>query len=134
MHLERAHLNLSKTSTKGKQLANTASLRKAVSEHEAWLKKQGLHKDQLDDRKKNFKKGKVKPLMDGLPEMPALSNNLKVNGGFARTSIMDKLQNESKEVRQEIINKSQRVAPAYNKGGYQFISPETDLTTMGKKV
>ena len=30
--------------------------------------------------------------------------------------------------------RKKRVAPAYNKGGYQYISDDTDLTTMGRKV
>lgn len=34
----------------------------------------------------------------------------------------------------EARRKATRVAPAYNKGGYQYISDETDLTTLGKKV
>lgn len=48
-------------------------------------------------------------------------------------SIMDpfNLQKESEEVREAIIAKSKRVAIAYNKGGYQYISDETDPTTLG---
>lgn len=48
-------------------------------------------------------------------------------------SIMDpfNLQKESEEVQEAIIAKSKRVAIAYNKGGYQYISDETDPTTLG---
>jgi hypothetical protein len=48
-------------------------------------------------------------------------------------SIMDpfNLQKESEEVREAIIAKSKRVAIAYNKGGYQYLTDDTDPTTLG---
>lgn len=48
-------------------------------------------------------------------------------------SIMDpfNLKKESEDVQEAIIAKSKRVAIAYNKGGYQYISDETDPTTLG---
>lgn len=57
------------------------------------------------------------------------------SGVAAKTSIMDphNLNRESEEVRQAVLSKSRRVAPAYNKGGYQFITDETDITAVGKK-
>ena len=50
-------------------------------------------------------------------------------------SIMDprSLAMESKIVRDEIIAKSKRVAIAYNKGGYQYITDDTDAKTIGRK-
>ena len=35
---------------------------------------------------------------------------------------------------QEALNKSKRVAPAYNKGGYMYITEDADLKSLGKKV
>lgn len=35
---------------------------------------------------------------------------------------------------QQALEKAKRVAPAYNKGGYQYITSETDVDTLGKKV
>jgi hypothetical protein len=54
----------------------------------------------------------------------------------ARNSVMDaaQLAKEAPEVRDAIIAKSKRLAPAYNKSGIQYISDETDLRTLGKKV
>jgi hypothetical protein len=54
----------------------------------------------------------------------------------ARMNVMDpaQLAKESPEVRAAIIAKSKRLAPAYNKSGIQYISDETDLQTLGKKV
>ena len=132
MHLVGPYLTTTKYAGKGKKPADTAKLRKAAVDHEEFLRKQGLHKDQLDQRKKNFKKSKVRPLSEGLPEMPALSNNLHVNGGFQNT-MMTHLHKESKEVQQEILNKASRLIPLYNKGPVQYVSPGEDLKTLGSK-
>jgi hypothetical protein len=35
---------------------------------------------------------------------------------------------------EEIERKKKRTAPLYNKGGYQYISDDTDLTTVGRKI
>lgn len=39
-----------------------------------------------------------------------------------------------KEAIQEARRKAKRVAPLFNKGGYMYLSDDTDLTTVGKKV
>lgn len=41
---------------------------------------------------------------------------------------------ETKETAQEIEAKAKRVAPLYNKGAAQYITPETDIETLGRKV
>ena len=53
----------------------------------------------------------------------------------AKNSIMDKtvLNKESKEVRDQIIAKRKRIALMYNKGAYQYISDEIDITTIGTR-
>lgn len=38
-----------------------------------------------------------------------------------------------KEAASKITEKSKRVAIAFNKGAYQYITPGTDLTSIGKK-
>ena len=52
---------------------------------------------------------------------------------LAVTSIMDplNLSRMSEKDRESVIAKSKRVAIVYNKGGYQYISDETDPTTLG---
>lgn len=35
---------------------------------------------------------------------------------------------------EEIKRKRKRVAPAYNKGGYQYITDDTDPKTLGRKI
>jgi hypothetical protein len=43
------------------------------------------------------------------------------------------LAKESPEVREAIIAKSKRIAIAYNKGAYQYVSDESDAKTIGRK-
>lgn len=130
MHMERAYLN-NNGSGKGKKPANTAAQRKANAEHEAWLRSKGLHPSQVEKRKSNFKIEKVEVAPPSKPPVQ-LSNNLKVKGGFKR-SIMDHLDEESPETRKAILDKASRLAPAYSKGAYQYISPGTELSDIGKK-
>jgi hypothetical protein len=54
-------------------------------------------------------------------------------GVLSVKSIMDpfNLKKESAEVQEAIIAKSKRVAIAYNKGGYQYLTDDTDPTTLG---
>lgn len=54
-------------------------------------------------------------------------------GAMAKTSIMDpfNLRKESPDVQEAIIAKSKRIASLYNKGGIQYMTEQTDLTTLG---
>ena len=61
-----------------------------------------------------------------------LGNNIPVKGGF-RNGVMDNIKNETPEVQEAIIAKSKRIAPAFSKGAYQYITPGTDLSDIGKK-
>jgi len=47
---------------------------------------------------------------------------------------MDKLHLESAEVRDQILAKSTRLAPAFNKGAVQYITEESDPRFLGRKV
>lgn len=53
-----------------------------------------------------------------------------------RNSIMDpiSLLREDEETRNAIIEKSKRIAIAYNKGSYQYITDGTDPKTIGRKT
>jgi hypothetical protein len=43
------------------------------------------------------------------------------------------LDKEPEHVREQIIAKSKRIALMYNKGAYQYISDEIDITTIGTR-
>ena len=132
MHLEKAYLSTTNYGSKGKKLANTKSLRESTAKHEAWLRKQGLHEEQRD--LKRAVTGKEKLAMpnyrEGLRNSVPLSNN--IGNGF-KTGVMANLHKETPEVQAAIMEKASRCMPLYNKGGYQYATPDTDMTMVGSK-
>jgi hypothetical protein len=56
----------------------------------------------------------------------------QVGNGYKR-GIMEKLRDESPEVQKAILDKAARTMPLYNKGGYQYATPETDMTLVGSR-
>lgn len=132
MHMVGPHLTTTKYGNKGgKKLPNTTAARQATAKHDSWLKQRGIHPSQLElakafkgEYRSEFPDLKVK---DTAP----LSNNIP-GGGF-RNGIMDNLNKETTEVRNEILEKANRVDMAYNKGPYVYHSPGTDLTQIGTR-
>ena len=55
-------------------------------------------------------------------------------GVASRNTIMDNLHKESEEVRQQILAKKNRLAPAYSKGAVQYITDESDPSHLGRKL
>ena len=53
----------------------------------------------------------------------------------ARINVMDpaQLAKETPEVRDAIIAKSKRLAPAYSKGSIQYITDDADVQSLGRK-
>ena len=123
MHLERAWLTTSNLSSSRRNKEPT----KAQLEHEKWLRAKGLHPDQLAKKAKHT---------NSLPvyktESTANLSN-KVGNGFRITTVLENLENETVDVQMQILKKAARVAPAYNKGGYQLITPGEDIKTIGSK-
>lgn len=113
-------------------MTNKSKKSNALQQHEDWLRKHGVHPDQIEmKRMKSKDNGILFP--DLKVQISAkLSNNLAVTGGF-KNSIMDNLKNETPEIQEAIIAKSKQIAPAFSKGAYQYITPGTDLTDIGKK-
>ena len=105
-----------------------AKQKRALQEHENWLRSKGLHKDQLK------KKPKVKEEKDTVkeekPTLPKTSD--KVGNGF-RTGILDKLHLEPEEVRKKIIEKTKRVESLYSKGPLQYVTDGTNVQEIGTK-
>lgn len=129
MHLEKVFVSTTNYGSKGKKLANTASLREATAKHEAWLRKQGI------GAKTKTEKRVVSP--HSIPDYRAdnraavpLGNTI---GNGYQTGVMVNLHKESAATQKEIIAKSKRLAPAYSKGAYQYITPGSDVADLGKK-
>jgi hypothetical protein len=55
-----------------------------------------------------------------------------VGNGLVR-GMMANLHKESPQVQREIMEKASRCLPLYNKGGYQYATPDTDMTMVGSK-
>jgi hypothetical protein len=123
-------MSTTKYNGKGKKSPNTAAAREAKAKHEAWLRKQGLHPEQRE-LQRAFR-GQRKIDMPDYKVQPNAPLSNKVGNGFVR-GIMANLHKESPEVQQAILEKASRCVPLYNKGGYQYATPETDMTMVGSK-
>jgi len=132
MHLEKAFLSTTNYGSKGKKPANTAKLRKATAEHDAWLRKQGLHPEQRELKRALTGKFRFDMPDYSIEDTVPLSNNIKVDGG-RKTGIMENLRKESPETQRAILDKANRIEVAYNKGPAMYVTPETDVTTLGSK-
>lgn len=132
MHLVGPYMTTTKYNGKGKKVANSAKERKAKAEHEAWLRKRGLHPDQ-----KSASKSTKKVEINRIPDYRAdLRNNVPLSNGVGngfKTGVMENLHKEKPEVQKEILAKASRCMPLYNKGGYQYATKGTDMTTVGSK-
>jgi len=66
--------------------------------------------------------------------IPSLSSEAAAGPAFVN-SVMDpmSLAKETPEVRAAIIAKSKRIAIAYNKGAYQYVTDDTDPTGLGSR-
>lgn len=131
MHLVGPYLTTNKSKVRGKKAPNTAAAREAAAKHDAWLRKQGLHPEQRA-LAKAFKGGYRAPLPDlKVKENVPLSNTIDGNG--FKQGVMANLHKEKPEVQREILDKASRCMPLFNKGGYQYATPDTDMTQVGSK-
>lgn len=125
MHMVGPYLT---TNASGKNKKKSARQIKADAEHAAWLKARGLDRATVQ-----AKVAKEKPRA----EMPKYEYTKvqysNVVGSGTQSGVMANLANESAQTRKEILNKAKRIAPAYSKGAYQYITPESDLTDIGRK-
>ena len=122
MQLMQGHFTTIKTS---RSIKPSAKQQQAKAEHEAWLRKNGVHPEQLT---------KAKLHKNALPsyktEKTQLSNTI-VEGGRA-SGIMANLYKEPKHVQNQIIAKAASVTPLYNKGGYA-VAVKSDGNCLGNR-
>lgn len=129
MHLLPAYFSSTNTKKKKKK-----TLSKSDIEHQKWLEQRGLSRTQL--------RSKIEPNKNWKEEY---SSTIKVDKKYesvefsgskdacAKKDIMTKLHNEPEHIRKEILQKASRVMPLYNKGSLQYVTPETDIKTVGTK-
>lgn len=109
-----------------------------LNEYNKWRVKNGLHSVtslKYEKYKPDFKEyvPKPNPNYRSSRHIPSHMTNSPLDG--TRSSIMDRtiLDKESKDVRDAILAKSKRIAQMYNKGGYQYIGDDVDVTTIGTR-
>lgn len=137
MHLCKPHIN----NIGNHKKKPSAKLLKARHEHDQYLRKIGLHADQLAAKARPARKftATAKPQATG----PACSNGFAPGG--AKKTVFDSewrrdydhdpaLAQRERAAVQRAKQKTTKIAPAYSKGAYQFITDDSDLTTLGRKV
>lgn len=109
---------------------------KVDSDHDKWLKQQGLHPSQL--REKKLKRGVDEKWKTEYSQKLKVDRSDYVSAGLsgdasscAKRGVMVNLHKEPKHVQEAILEKASRVMPLYNKGGLQLLSPNDDLTKVG---
>ena len=122
MQLLKPHIN-NICSTKSKPSAKQLQ---AKAEHEAWLKRNGVHPEQLKH------KPKAKTALPSYKTEKVQLSNTIVDGGRDK-SIMSNLYKESVAVQRKILEKAKRTEIAYNKGGLVYVTDEMDIKTMGSR-
>ena len=122
MQLLKPYFTTTRTGSKSKPSAKQLQ---AKAEHEAWLRKNGVHPDQL----KPASRGKLKT--NYVPDVHKTSDRI-VDGGRV-TGIMNGLDKEPAHVRRAILDKAKRVEIAYNKGGLVYVTDAMDIKTMGSR-
>jgi hypothetical protein len=130
MHLLPAFFN-SNGNSKRKRKSKTE-----LSDHDKWLIKQGLHLSQIKKKKTVDLSWKKRYNDDMMVDRSTKSYDEKkfVAGSTAKNDIMSNLHKEPKHVQDAVLEKASRVAPLYSKGGYQLITPQTNLKEIGKKI
>ena len=141
MHL--VHPGLSTTNTKQKKKKLTKAQIEAAAKLDAWRRKNGVHPDQLAEKRSKQSAKKLQPWLTIDTKSSPVSNGFAPAG--AKKSIFDSqwqrtyeddpvmAEREAEALKAAEALKTQ-VAPAYSKGAYQLITKNADIKTLGRKV
>jgi len=131
MHLLPAYYTT--TSSKKRKTSKSKKLSESNAKHEAWIL--SMTKGKKADKKvldSSFRKRYNDYMMVDRNEY--VSSGLSGDASScAKRGVMTNLHKEPVEVQKQILDKASRVMPLFNKGGLQYATPETDLTTVGSK-
>ena len=141
MHM--IHAGLTTLNTGRNKKKSGVKQNRAAAEHDKWLRKQGLHPEQIAQRQKNKPKTmsadtstsstkKISSLGNGFA--PIVAKRSVFDSAWRKDYEDDPLMAEREAMAlQEAEEKKKRIAPAYSKGAYQYITPGSDLKDIGKK-
>lgn len=125
------------TTTVSKRKTKKKSSKK-ISQHEIWLLKNGVHPEQIRQKKTVDSSWKIEYSNSMKVDRSTREYDNKELSGNAssciKRGVMTNLHKEKPEVREEILAKAKRTAPLYSKGGYQYITDGTSLKEIGKKL
>ena len=136
MHLEKPYINTI-GNTRRKPSAKQA---RAKAEHEAWLRSQGLHPDQLAARTKPAPR-KLTKVVEVDRAGPQCSNSFAPGG--AKKSVFDSqwqrtyeddpvMAERERAALAQAEAKKANIYPLYNKGGYQ-VAGNLKMSELGKR-
>ena len=130
MHLAPVFVTTTKYNSKNKK-SKSAKAIAATAKHDEWLRQRGLHPEQRD-LQRAFKGKHVNHIPDYTDTRHTAELSNGIGNGYKK-GIMANLHKETPEVQQAIMDKASRCLPLYNKGGYQYATPDTDMTMVGSK-
>lgn len=121
-----------------KKQSKSQKLQKAHEEHQKFLTKMGVNKEQLQ----KTKAGRRNLVLDSWRKSfynkleSRIENKDITNTGVTGqvTGVFANLHKEPEHVRKAILEKKARVMPLYNKGGYQLASETEDMTQIGART
>ncbi len=129
MHLLPAYFTTTSNRSKKK-----SKPKKSDVEHQKWLAKRGLLPQQLKEKIKLDNNWKTEYAKSIKVERKYVSVEMSGSSdSCAKKDIMSRLHREPEHVKKEILDKASRVMPLYNKGGLQYVTPETDMKMVGSK-
>ena len=129
MHMLQSYFTTTRVDAKQKR-SKSKRVQAANQQHDQWLLARGLHPNQRElQRAIN---GSYRASMPDLSTDNPYALSDTIGNGYKR-GIMERLDKESAETRNAILDKAARCEVAYNKGPVMYHSPETDMTMTGSK-
>ena len=137
------HAGLTTLNTGRNKKKSNVKQNRAAAEHDKWLRRQGVHPEQLAQRSKSqhvnrhtsietISEKKISSLGNGFA--PIVAKRSVFDSAWRRDYKDDPVMAEREAIAlKQAEDKKKRIAPAYSKGPYQFISANTDLTDLGRK-
>jgi len=141
MTMHMVHPGLTTLNTRKTKKKPSVKQQQVTAKHDAWLRAQGVHPEQLAMRK-DSKPNKLQLNLSVDRSGPQCNNGFAPAG--AKNSVFDSQwkktydDDPSMAAREETAlkkaeAKTKRIAPAYSKGAYQYITSTDSLQDIGKK-
>ena len=130
MHLVGPYMTTTRYNSKSKKSKSVKAVT-AAAKHDEWLRQRGLHPEQ-----RNLQRAFKGKHVNSIPDYTDTRHTAELSNGIGngyKKGIMANLHKETPQVQQQIMDKASRCLPLYNKGGYQYATPDTDMTMTGSK-